>query len=170
MKIIEVPIEELPALGQWRGWVDARYLAHEYEKGKLTFQMDAHPNEGGHFILDKDGLPRIAILGSKCYDLDAPTRPNQDASDLPLYDEVLMLADDVLLGFTPEGARDKETAQVVWDIQWGLIKPLKIMLVPTTKPMPSEDGKRELRGRILRAKFNAVTIWREGKLRKEATK
>lgn len=167
MKTVDVSVEELPK-ELWRiaracnvttfGEKDADGLINE------TVKMDAHLNNGGHFIFGKDGLPLITLLswgdkGYKTYVLDEqPARRNQDASDLPLYEEIFDLAH-------LKKVKDDETCKVIRAIDFLLIAPL---LENIFNNQENEQLVRELRGRILRAKFNAVTIWREGRPRKEA--
>ncbi len=166
MKTVEVFLKELPDEVLYVAWLYDLSGIHgekgiekpEYRVRGLV-KMDAHPKDGGHFVFGKDGLPLIAILdgGKKCYLLDAPSRANQDASDLPLYEEVYAQATNHL-------EKDEETCTVIRGLDFLLIEPLLENIVMNQE---NETLVRELRGRILRAKFNAVTIWREGKLRKE---
>lgn len=134
------------------------------------YHKDAHYSNGGrsnhvtmdyrkHFIYDPHtDMPAIALLdeGRKAYLLDMAYRPGQDASDLPLYDEVWTRAAN-------QQEKDAETCFVVIEIHFGLVKPLLDELL--TEPH-MEEVKREIRGKIMRAKFNTVRLWNEGKLRK----
>lgn len=124
--------------------------------------IDAYPNEGSHFIIGRDGYPAVVLLGGKVYKLDTiEHRSKQDASDLPLYEEIQLLAQSRL-------ERDEETCEVVRDIDRYLVSVLASRLSEAVFDLKtSELDKRILRGRILSAKFTAVTIWREGKPAKE---
>jgi hypothetical protein len=124
--------------------------------------------QGGNFIYDPYTLlPSIVMLdgGRKVYKLDWPSRSSQDGSDIPLFQEILLLA-------YQGQERDDETCDAIIHIQRHLVSPIIARLIAEQKVMTPEaitDPEqnlhlRELRHLVIAAEFNACTIWREGKV------
>jgi hypothetical protein len=127
-------------------------------------------DEAMNIIYNPDNLlPVIVMLdqGRKVYKLDWPPKSGQDASDIPLFQEILLMA-------MRDEDRDAETCKTIVHIQQHLVSPILARLIITQREMSAEDiadpeknyGLRELRRLVLAAEFQACTIWREGRLRK----
>jgi hypothetical protein len=134
-----------------------------------NLMVDSEANPTTIFAVDKEGWTHPAIIliegGRKAYVIEQNPPRHQDASDLSEYQEVIVLA-------RQGSVRDEETCSAINTIHELIVIYLTAVNIAACKYVPIGvlDSKiLNRRGRIQRAKYTALRIWREGKPKKEPT-
>lgn len=141
--------------------------------------MDAHLSEGGSVVYSRDSRtsadvnyvsqdgtawlhPAVLILdgGRKVYPVEEKPHRGQDASDLEMFQEIIIKA-------RKGEEKDAETCSAVTIIYEQFVSYLCCLNYAS---VGSDNQIRARRGRIQTAKYTACRIWRDGKLKKEEKK
>ena len=134
-----------------------------------NLMVDSETNPAAIYAVDKEGWTHPAVIliegGRKAYVIEQNSPRSQDASDLSEYQEIIVLA-------RQGEVRDEATCSAINTIHDQFVIYLTAVNIAACKYVPVGvlDSKiLNRRGRIQRAKYTALRIWRDGRPKKEPT-